>query len=54
MTVMFSHVRLLLPAPKSRGWTETGLEEIDGDLLEADFWPGSATGMLVTYVCAIA
>jgi hypothetical protein len=43
MTVMFSHVRLLLPAPKSRGWTETGLEEIDGDLLEPDFW-GSISG----------
>jgi hypothetical protein len=28
MTVMFSRVRLLLPAPKSRGWPETGFEEI--------------------------
>jgi hypothetical protein len=46
MTVMFSHVRLLLPAPKSRGWTETGLEEIDGDLLEADFGTTSSESEL--------
>ena len=48
MTVMFSHVRLLLPAPKSRGWTETGFGEINVDVLEADFWPDMTSGLPVT------
>ena len=25
-------------------WPETGLEEINGDLLEEDFWPGMTSG----------
>ena len=25
-------------------WPETGLEEINGDLREADFWPGIISG----------
>jgi hypothetical protein len=25
-------------------YPETGLEEINGDFLEADFWPGVASG----------
>jgi hypothetical protein len=25
-------------------YPETGLEEINGDLLEADFWPGMTSG----------
>ena len=32
-----------------RRYLETGLEEINVDLLEADFWPGIASGLVGTW-----
>jgi len=29
-------------------WPETGFEEINGDVLEADFWPGITSELPVT------
>jgi hypothetical protein len=37
-----AQARLLRP-----DYPETGLEEIDGDLLEADFWPAMTSGLPV-------
>jgi hypothetical protein len=33
---------------------ETGLEEINGDFPEADFWPGMTSGWPITHAEAIA
>src|SRR5438309_11556345 len=37
--------------PRFVDWPETGLEEINGDFLETDFWPGTVSGLLVNRKC---
>jgi hypothetical protein len=39
---------LILHCRQTGSYPETGLEEINGDLPEADFWPGITSGLSVS------